>query len=213
MENIRILCYGDSNTWGYKGGDNGKRYGINERWTRILADLLGNKFEIIEEGLNGRTLTADDILGRNGYNYLTPCLYTHDPVDLVILMLGTNELKTRFNKTAQELGETLDKYFVKTILETKSQFKESYPKLLIVTPVAIDETADHCQEDNKYVGATQKSKELNNIYKKIAEKHNCYFLNNEGLTVGEDGVHLDKQSHQKLAELLHQIIRGIYTGE
>lgn len=94
MENIRILCYGDSNTWGYISGTDHQRYGNNERWTKILTSLLGDKFEIIEEGLNSRTLTSNDTRpgkeGKNGYEYLLPCLDTHDPIDLVVLMLGTN---------------------------------------------------------------------------------------------------------------------------
>ena len=105
MEIIRILCYGDSNTWGYISGTDHQRYGKTERWTSILADSLGSKFEIIEEGLNSRTLTSNDTRpgkeGKNGYEYLIPCLDTHDPIDLVILMLGTNELKTTYNKSAR----------------------------------------------------------------------------------------------------------------
>ena len=120
MENIRILCYGDSNTWGYISGTDHQRYGNNERWTKILTSLLGDKFEIIEEGLNSRTLTSNDTRPgkecKNGYEYLLPCLDTHDPIDLVVLMLGTNELKSAYNKTAKEIGELLEEYFIKTIL-------------------------------------------------------------------------------------------------
>lgn len=214
MEDIRILCYGDSNTWGYISGSDHQRYGNNERWTRILANLLGDKFEVIEEGLNSRTLTSNDTRhgkeGKNGYEYLIPCLDTHDPIDLVVLMLGTNELKSAYNKTAQEISELLEEYFVKTILNRKSQLKESYPKLLIVTPPLVNEEAEYCKAGGKYVGAGSKAKELNDIYKNIAEKYNCYFLSNEGLETGIDGVHLTKESHKKLAEKLENKIREIY---
>ena len=97
-------------------------------------------------------------LGKNGYEYLIPCLDTHDPIDLVILMLGTNELKNTYNKSALEIGQILEEYFIKTILNRKSQFKESYPKLLIVTPPVINEYTEYCKKDNKYLGATEKSK-------------------------------------------------------
>lgn len=214
MEDTRILCYGDSNTWGYISGSDHQRYGNNERWTRILANLLGDKFEVIEEGLNSRTLTSNDTRpgkeGKNGYEYLIPCLDTHDPIDLVVLMLGTNELKSAYNKTAQEISELLEEYFVKTILNRKSQLKESYPKLLIVTPPLVNEEAEYCKAGGKYVGAGSKAKELNDIYKNIAEKYNCYFLSNEGLETGIDGVHLTKESHKKLAEKLENKIREIY---
>lgn len=214
MEDIRILCYGDSNTWGYISGSDHQRYGNNERWTRILAKLLGDEFEVIEEGLNSRTLTSNDTRpgkeGKNGYEYLLPCLDTHDPIDLVVLMLGTNELKSAYNKTAKEIGELLEDYFVKIILSRKSQLQDSYPKLLIVTPPLVNEEAEYCKAGGKYVGAGSKAKELNNIYKNIAEKYNCYFLSNEGLETGIDGVHLTKESHKKLAEKLENKIREIY---
>lgn len=214
LEQIRILCYGDSNTWGYISGSDHQRYGNDERWTRVLSKLLGDKFEVIEEGLNSRTLISNDTRpgkeGKNGYEYLIPCLDTHDPIDLVILMLGTNELKATYNKTANEIGEMFEQYFVKTILNRKSQLKDSYPKLLIVTPPVVNEDVDYCKANNKYTGASKKSEELNDIYKDIAEKYNCYFLSNQGLETGVDGVHLTKESHKKLAEMLEEKIKQIY---
>lgn len=214
MDEIRILCYGDSNTWGYISGSDHKRYGNKERWTKILSELLGEKFEVIEEGLNSRTLISNDTRpgkeGKNGYEYLIPCLDTHDPINLVILMLGTNELKNIYNKTAIEIGDMLEEYFVKTILNRKSQIENNYPKLLLLTPPVVNEDTEYCKQKSKYVGAMQKSKELNLIYKNIAEKYNCYFLGNEELTTGVDGAHLTKESHKKLAEMLNAIIREIY---
>ena len=156
----RILCYGDSNTWGYISKENPKRYGENERWTRLLASKLGKDFEIIEEGLNSRTLISNDTRpekeGKNGYEYLIPCLDTHDPIDLVIIMLGTNELKKSYNKSIEEIGEIFEEYFVKTILNRKSQIENKYPKLLIVAPpIAKDDG------NGKYEGAYEKSLRFN----------------------------------------------------
>ena len=214
MEKIRIMCYGDSNTWGYISGSDHQRYGIDERWTSILSELLGSNYEIIEEGLNSRTLTSNDTRpgkeGKNGYEYLIPCLDTHDPIDLVILMLGTNELKATYNKSAKEIGEMCEQYFVKTILNRKSQCQNTYPKLLIVTPPVVNEEVEYCKANNKYVGATKKSIELNNIYKTLAEKYNCYFLSNQGLETGVDGVHMTKESHRDLANKLKIEINKIY---
>lgn len=121
-----------------------------------------------------------------------------------------NELKYTFNKEAKEIGELLEEYFVKTILGRKCQFKNSYPKLLIVTPPIVNEEVEYCKVADKYKGATQKSKELNEIYKNIAEEYNCYFLSNHGLETGIDGVHLTKDSHRKLAEALNIKIKEIY---
>ena len=214
MEQIRILCYGDSNTWGYISGTDHQRYSNNERWTRVLSNLLGNRFEVIEEGLNSRTLISNDTRpgkeGKNGYEYLIPCLDTHDPIDLVILMLGTNELKCIYNKTAKEIGEIYENYFVKTILNRKSQVRDTFPKLLIIAPPLVNEDFNFPKVENKYLGAGQKSKEFNEIYKNIAKKYNCYFLGNEEFKTGIDGVHLTKESHKKLAELLEEKIKEIY---
>lgn len=214
MDKVRILCYGDSNTWGYISGSDHLRYGNDKRWTKLLANSLGADFEVIEEGLNSRTLISNDPRpgkeGKSGYEYLIPCLDTHDPINLVVLMLGTNELKNSYNKTAEEIGQIIEEYFVKTRLNRKSQFKDSYPKLLIVTPPLVNEYTDYCKEKDKYLGATQKSKDLDTIYQNIAEKYGCYFLSNDGLITGPDGVHLTEESHKKLAELLSGKIKEIY---
>ena len=209
---IRILCYGDSNTWGYVSGSNHNWYLKEKRWTGILQKLLGNKYEIIEEGLNSRTLISNDERpgkeGKNGYEYLIPCLDTHDPIDLVILMLGTNELKSVYNKTVKEIGKLIEKHFVKIILNRKSQFMSTYPKLILICPPLVNEDTEYCK--NKYEGANEKSKQLNNIYRNISERNECFFISNDGLETGIDGVHLTKNSHKKLAEKLYKVIKGIF---
>ena len=212
MDKIRILCYGDSNTWGYISGSDHERY-MEERWTRILQKELGEKYEIIEEGLNSRTLISNDPRpgkeGKNGYEYLIPCLDTHDPINLVILMLGTNELKYSYNKTPEEIGKILEEKFVKSILNRKSQFTKLFPKLLIVTPPLVNEFADE-ETSIKYKDASIKSEKLDKIYKNIAEKYNCAFISNKNLNTGIDGVHLTKESHNTLAKLLNKKIKEIY---
>ena len=94
----RILCFGDSNTWGYDPAT-GERFDEQTRWTGVLQAALGGDYTVIEEGLNGRTTVWDDPIEghKNGHEYLVPCLETHRPLDLVVLMLGTNDLKRRFS--------------------------------------------------------------------------------------------------------------------
>ena len=100
-----VLCYGDSNTWGYNP-TTGDRFGRDERWAGVLRRTLGEGYLVIEEGLNGRTTVWDDPLedGRKGKVYLPPCLETHKPLDLVIIMLGTNDLKQRFSAPASDIA-------------------------------------------------------------------------------------------------------------
>ncbi len=208
-ETIRILCFGDSNTWGYISGSDHQRHSKSERWPGALQEMLNDdRFEIIEEGLNGRTLISEekrtDKEGRSGYNYLIPCLDSHDPIDLVIIMLGTNELKTEFYRNPKEIGEIFEELFVKKILTRKSQFRGTYPKLMILTPPLIT------KENPKFIGAIAKSEKLNEIYRDIAMRNKCYFIGNEEWKTGEDGIHLSRDSHRVIASILSRKIKEIY---
>ena len=93
-----VLCYGDSNTYGYIP-ETGLRYPKNVRWTGVLQNLLGKNFNVIEEGCNGRTTIFDDPIEgwKNGRDYLKPCLNSHKPIDIIIMMLGSNDLKDFFH--------------------------------------------------------------------------------------------------------------------
>lgn len=92
-----IMCYGDSNTWGYNPAT-GSRFSRDGRWTGVLRQELSDGYEIIEEGLNGRTTVWNDPIEgyKNGKEQLIPCLETNKPLDMVIIMLGTNDLKVLF---------------------------------------------------------------------------------------------------------------------
>ena len=211
MTKKRILCFGDSYTWGYIPATDHERFPEDIRFPKVLQKLLGNKFEIIEEGLNSRTLINYDNRpgkeGRNGSQYLIPCLDSHDPIDLVVLMLGTNELKHKFQNSPEEIGTLLDKYFVKIILSRKSQFQDTYPQVLIVSLPIIDETTEYASQ--RYIGGTAKSERLKEIYSEIAKTNNCYFVSAGELNVGTDGVHLIKEGHLTLAKILYEKIKSI----
>ena len=214
MNKIRILCYGDSNTWGFISGSDHMRYGDTERWPKVLANLLGDKYEIIEEGLNGRTLISNDPRqgkeGRNGYQYLIPCLKSHDPLDCVVIMLGSNELQPMYNRTIEEIGELFEQYFVETILNSKSQFNETSPKLLIVAPPLVNENNNLGIEPERYMGAGEKSTHFNDMYHAIALKYECPFISNEGLETGPDGLHLTLESHKELANRVKKEIEKLF---
>ena len=94
-----ILCYGDSNTWGFVPGSEGERFSWEERWPGVLQGELGADYRVIEEGLSGRTTVLDNPLEpyRNGREYLLPCLQSHQPLDLVVIFLGTNDLGDRYS--------------------------------------------------------------------------------------------------------------------
>lgn len=213
MEKIRILCYGDSNTWGYASGTDHQRYPRSIRWPGALAKLLGSDFEIIEEGLNGRTCVSNEMKdgreGKSGFDYIRPCLDSHDPIDLVIMMLGTNELKYSYKRTCEEVGVLLEHYLVKSILRRKSQIDGHFPKLMIVAPPPLNEDANP-KIKKKYMNATKKAMRFNSVYKKIAIKNGCYFVSNEGIEIGVDGIHLDEVGHKKLALKIYNALKDIY---
>lgn len=207
----RILCYGDSNTWGYISGTDHQRYDEYQRWTKLLQNKLGSDFEVIEEGLNSRTLFSDDNRpgkeGRNGFTYLKPCLDTHDKVDIVILMLGTNELKNEFNNSAEDIVNMIDRY-IKFIKANKSQIDKSVPQVIISGLPTVNEQSNYCKANDKYKGASEKSKKLNVLYEKYCRENNIYYVNNNDLETGIDGVHLTLESHQILAERLSKFLKN-----
>jgi len=211
MTKRRILCFGDSHTWGYIPGTDHERFSENVRFPKVLQKLLGENFEIIEEGLNSRTLVNEDIRpgkeGRNGSQYLIPCLDSHDPLDLVILMLGTNELKHKFQNSSEGIGNFLERNFVKIILDRKSQFQNTYPQVLIISLPIINEKTDYASK--RYIGGTEKLRKLKEIYLGIAKINKCHFVDANKLSVGEDGVHLTKESHIELANKLYEKIKSI----
>ena len=129
-----ILCYGDSNTYGYNPV-NGLRYPKDVRWTGVLQKLLGEQYAVIEEGCNGRTTVFEDIAEpwKAGLGYLKPCLNTHKPIDFVIMMLGSNDLKRMFHASAKEIAdgaEHLPGHLMRMQLNVQRSFQFSTRKSL-----------------------------------------------------------------------------------
>ena len=208
---IRILCYGDSNTWGDPPGNllgNLPRYAANIRWTGFLQEKLGYNYEIIEEGLCGRTTILDDPKeeGRNGLTYLRPCLLSHNPLDLIILMLGTNDLKERFNLTAKEISKNIEK-LINVIKEFGSDKNGHAPKVILISPVQVNEHANTPPEGMSR--AEEESKQFTKFYRQVAQEHECEFIDitqhvNPSII---DGCHLEPDAHAKIAYTLYEVIK------
>ena len=131
MKSIKtILCYGDSNTWGNVPRSE-ERYPKNIRWPGALQDLLGSNYEVISEGLCGRTLVAEEPTKphRTGITHLQAIVESADPVDTTIIMLGTNDVKTTYNLTPSEIAEHLSQT-IEFIMNIKGLNKN--PKIFIV---------------------------------------------------------------------------------
>ena len=132
-----IVCFGDSNTHGADPSGAG-RMSREVRWPRVMAKALGDGFEVIEEGLNGRATVFESPLapGRNGLPYLTPCLLSHTPVDLVTIMLGTNDLKSAYGLTAPEISGGAG-VLVDAARSSLSGPDGDPPRVLLVSPVPL----------------------------------------------------------------------------
>ncbi|HEY9760143.1 MAG TPA: SGNH/GDSL hydrolase family protein [Oculatellaceae cyanobacterium] len=211
-----ILCFGDSNTWGYddqaKKDDLPGRFDINTRWTGLLAQSLGSGYRIIEEGLNGRTTAFEDPLWdyRAGKHYLVPCLDSHRPLDLVSIMLGTNDLKLRFAASPVDITQGLD-LLIEKVNQSRAGIDGGIPKLLLVAPPPIG-TFSPCDEPS-WTGAQARAAELPRLYEELAKKRNVHFANSQSVIkiedLAQDGLHLSANAHAKLAKFMLEKIKEI----
>lgn len=207
-----ILCYGDSNTWGYvpqNFTDKNfilSRYSLDKRWPGILQSILGKNYHVLEEGLNGRTTNLDYHIppDRNGKNYLAPCLYTHAPIDIVVLALGGNDLKVYFDRKADDIKNGLAELI--DIIQSSKYGSDmlSEPKVLIISPAVPLPIAEKFHDENGiavFKGAIDKAKELIGLCSELANEKDCYFLDvSKNIFPSEiDGLHLDEENHAKLA--------------
>lgn len=207
-----VLCYGDSNTWGQNDDKNfSGRYESDVRWTGKLQNLLGQNFYVIEEGLGGRTTDLEHYNPAkpscNGYAYFVPCLASHCPLDFVIIMLGTNDLKIQYHRQTAEVANALGKYIQLIKTEAPNAI------VLLVSPIHIEDTAPKFAGyytdtyDNKSV---QKSKDLAQVIKNLAERTNVLYFDASLVSkAGSDGIHFDKLSHSALAKSISEIIASM----
>ncbi len=206
----RILCFGDSNTWGYNG-INKERFDEDTRWTGRLQKLLGEEYTVIEEGHNGRTTVWDDPVENRlaGLTYLWPCMESHSPFDLIIFMLGTNDTKTYFSMTAQNIADAAGR-LVRIAQTCEFGRDKKPPKVLLVSPIRIDdnETLDYMFGKQ----AAEKSLGFPEAFRKIAEECGCYYMD-AALYAGPgdaDGLHMAEESHESLAAAMYEKILSIF---
>ena len=206
-----IVCFGDSNTHGADPSGSG-RMGRDVRWPRVMARELGDGFEVIEEGLNGRTTCWDTPLapGRNGLTYLVPCLLSHAPVDLVIIMLGTNDLKRIYGLGAPEIAGGMAR-LVDDAHQSLAGPEGGSPAVLVVSPVPLGEITDH-SELWGLGQARETSRQLARWYAIAAEDHGAGFFDAGSVAQvsPEDGVHLDAQACASLGTALAREVRGVF---
>lgn len=209
----RILCYGDSNTWGYDAV-NHFRFPADIRWTGVMSRALGAEYQVIEEGLNARTTVWDDPFepGKNGKTVITPVLASQCPLDLVIIMLGTNDLKSRFGVSACDISLGAGA-LVELALASKSGDQWGTPKVLLVSPIHIGDTIRDSEfgeffDVNTVVAV---SRQLSGCYRKIAAAHGCAFFDAAAVAAASpvDALHLDEAGHRQLGLALAEQVKTL----
>ena len=213
-----IVCFGDSNTHGYCAdpkdcADGGIRFNEDERWTRRLQKLLGDDYLVTEEGLSGRTTCFTDPLheGLSGLDYITPCLKSHEDIDLLIIMLGTNDSKERFSSSAACIAIAMGRLVKKAIATECWGGKK--PNILVLCPPPIGQGIyGTVFGDTMGRECAEKSAALSRFYKEQCDLIGCHFADaaEMGAEFNEiDFMHLTKKGHAALAESLAKLIPGL----
>jgi len=207
-----ILCFGDSNTWGYSPVD-GTRYPTNIRWTGVLQKSLGADYHVIEEGLNGRTTFINEEGDearplRSGSDVLQVILESHRPLDFVIIMLGTNDLKLEFNLTSVEIAQGAKK-LCETVLNSE-YLVDNPPQILLISPTHIGSTIMP-DEEEFFEQAREKSLQFAEHYEKAAFDLGVHFLDAAKIVTAREGegVHWDADQHQAFGQLLSDLVPKI----
>ena len=214
----RVMAFGDSITWGWvpvAKGVPSDRYPASVRWPGAMQSALGSGYTVVEEGLNARTTdVADPTLpqitgaGLDGSAYLPAALASQEPLDLVVIMLGTNDLKAQFNRTPERIAEGADT-LVQIVKNIHGGVGTTYqsPKVLLVAPPPLGSNMVFFKEP--FAGGLAKSKGLARAYEAVAQKEGVAFLDAGSVikTDGVDGLHLSGEAEQALGQAIAQKVR------
>ena len=207
-----ILCYGDSNTYGYDPRD-GMKYPADSRWPGILKKLLGPSFHVVEEGCNGRTTVFTDPAEewKNGLTYLKPCLNSHKPIDILIIMLGSNDLKKNYHASAADIADGAGELVrvAKEFLAVKQGF---VPEIILVSPPLIGEGITESPFSESFdATAIERSKQFSDEYRRVAEVTGCIYFDAAPVAIASDidSLHLSPESHKALAIALCKTVLNV----
>ena len=207
-----IVCLGDSNTHGYCAdpadcADGGNRFNENERWTCLLQQLLGQDYHVLEEGLSGRTTVFPDPLheGMPALDVAVPVLMSHEPVDLLIIMLGTNDTKDRLGMNAACIALGMARLVDKC--KSVPCWGKHEPRILVVCPPHIGR-----ELNDPYMGehCAEKSRGLAKYYQEKANLLGCHFMDANGCEFNSiDYMHLTRKGHAQLAARVAALVPQI----
>lgn len=205
-----ILCFGDSNTYGYKPDGSG-RYNCDIRWTGRLQKILGEEFNIIEEGLCGRTTVFQDELrpGRRGIDIISVAIESHNPLDVIIIMLGTNDCKTRYGASAHIIAQGIEK-----IVRKAQDYVSKDTKILVVSPIVLGRGVGEEGYDQEFDKHSEEvSRGLAREYEKVAIQQNVFYMNAAEVAVPSviDREHMDAESHKRFADAMSRKVLELWN--
>jgi lysophospholipase L1-like esterase len=203
-----VLCFGDSNTYGSIPGVAGGRYEPDVRWPGVLAAELGEGWRVVEEGLPGRTTVFDDPLSphRRGADYLPPCLASHAPLDMVVIFLGTNDLKSRLAAGPSDIAAGVG-VLARMAVASGSGPVGDAPRILLL---GLPRLGPQLPPD--FVGAEEKAKELPPYLAEQAAVLGVDFLDLRDVAAYSaiDGFHLEPDGHAAIGRAVAQHLLGMF---
>lgn len=209
-----ILAYGDSLTFGANPIKNGPRHAYEDRWPTVLERGLGGAARVIAEGLGGRTTAHDDWFAnadRNGARILPTLLESHSPLDMIIIMLGTNDIKPIHGRTASEAGRGMGR-LVQIVRGHYGGKREPVPEIVLVAPPPIilgdnEDMMNHFGPDDAIATSVNFASE----YRKRAEEHGVHFFDagTVAKTDKADGIHLDAANTRAIGEGLVPLVKEV----
>lgn len=211
MDKKRIVCFGDSLTWGYDP-EKRVRFAEKTRWPGVLQKELGSGWKVIEEGQNGRTIAMEDPSEgeKNGLTYIGPCLESHTPFDLLIIMLGSNDCKSKFGLSAMDIGGEMEIFLEKVMAYDHFRCNDSFKVLLVSPPLISDAIKTSWLGENfGFEYAVGRSEKLASWFRQVADMYHCYFLNaaDHVQASDADGCHMDAGNQKKLGQTIAEFIQ------
>ena len=201
----KIICYGDSNTFGFNPKD-GTRFDENTRWTSLLQNYLGEEYEVVNEGMCDRTGFVNNPKGSlfSAPKHFPKIISNSNKSDILILWIGTNDLQFQYNISIDMIEKGL-----KNLIKSA---KDKVEKIIVVPPVILNnKILDGFFSFQFDETSIEKSKNIGQIYKTLADTYQCKFFDiNEFVHPSDiDGLHYDENSHKIIAEKLTELFRNL----
>ncbi|MDR1387528.1 MAG: SGNH/GDSL hydrolase family protein [Propionibacteriaceae bacterium] len=212
-----VMVFGDSNSWGWDptnrlDGQKLRRHPDDVRWPGVMAALLGSDYKVLVDGLNGRTTVWDDPIEeyRCGKDQIVPSLDAQAPFDLVVIMVGTNDLKARYTVTAQDIANGAGLLVDKALHACAGDYVGD-PAVLLICPPALGEAIETDIFELMFAGGLAKSRQFPTHFKAVAESYGVHYFD-AGTVVKcsrHDGLHLDPDQHALLGQALAEQVKAI----